>query len=137
MMMLWRPFDLPRFDLTRFERHFANADGSSESLFRPAVDVVENEDHFLLSADLPGVKQQDIDVRVEDGYLTLKGKREQLKTDEQNGYSERRFGSFERRFRLGDAIDAEGIEARYDAGVLTLTLPKRAERKPRQIAIKN
>ncbi|MCA9665070.1 MAG: Hsp20/alpha crystallin family protein [Myxococcales bacterium] len=133
MLTRYNPF------FSTFDRFFEHTNGRSEAVFTPAVDLLEKEDHFLLVADLPGVKQDAIELVVKDGTLTLTGKREEASEQEREGmiYRERRAGSFTRTVKLGDAIDVNAIEAKYDAGVLTVTLPKRAEVKPRQIKINN
>jgi len=104
---------------------------------RPDVDVVEEEQRYLLRADLPGFEEKDIDLRVVDGALILSGKREQSR--EQNvgtvTCAERRYGSFCRQFALGGSVDESKIEASYKNGVLTVALPKRDEAKPRQIPV--
>ena len=105
--------------------------------FAPSVDIEENEDHFLISADLPGVSEQDIEVKVHEGVLLLSGKRE-VSTEEKSDsgyYRERRFGSFHRSFTLGNGVDAGKIEATYANGVLTVRLPKSEKAKPRQIPV--
>ena len=128
------------FKLTAFARLFdlRPFDGRGERFFNPAVDLVEKDDHFLLTADLPGVKQEDIELTVKDGVLSLSGKREELTEEERDGaiYRERRAGSFTRTVKLGDVVDAEAIEAKFEGGVLTVTLPKRPEVKPKEIAVK-
>lgn len=105
--------------------------------FNPAVDIKEEEERYLIEADLPGLEEKDIEVKVHDGTLVLSGKRETVTEEkkENSSYSERRFGSFCRTFRLGRNVDPEGIEASYKSGVLTVSLPKREETKPRQIPI--
>jgi len=108
----------------------------------PSVDVAETDKAFEITAELPGMGEEDIDVNLSDGILTLKGeKREESKQeDEAKGYylSERRYGSFQRAFRLPDGVDQEGIEAHFDKGVLKVTLPKTPEaaKQQRKIAIK-
>jgi HSP20 family protein len=139
----WRP----TWGLTRRERDFddlfhglvSNGELVNYRNFNPAVDIVEEEDRFLIKADLPGMAENDIDVKVHDGVLVLSGKREETKEERTEGgfYSERRYGSFCRQFTLGSSVDAQKIEASYDKGVLTVSLPKKEETKPRQIAISN
>ena len=136
-MTRWRPFGT-----TRFERdcdalfNTFRSDGELAA-FNPAVDIVEEEDRFLIKADLPGVSQKAIEIKVHDGVLLLSGKREETREEkgEKSYYSERRQGSFRRNFNLGDKVDASKIEAKYDSGVLTVTLPKKEETKPRQIEV--
>jgi HSP20 family protein len=105
--------------------------------FAPAVDIEEKADHFLVSADLPGVSEKDIEVKVQDGVLLLSGKRESSKEQktESGFYRERSYGSFCRSITLGEGVDAAKIEAAYKNGVLTVKLPKKEEAKPRQIPV--
>ena len=91
----------------------------------PPFDIVETDAAFLVSGDLPGLAQKDIEVRVEDGMLTVRGERKPAEAAERFGRRERAHGRFERRFRLSDAVDADAIEASYADGVLVLELPKR------------
>jgi HSP20 family protein len=102
-----------------------------------AVDVEEQDESYVLKADLPGVAQKDIQVSVHDGVLTLTAQREDAKSEEgkRRWHRERRFGQVTRRFNLGPGIDATKIEATHENGVLTLSLPKREESKPRQIRV--
>lgn len=134
MLTLWNPRGLS--DLRRELDELFDFD-RTVSLGVP-VDVEEYEDRFVLTADLPGMTEKDIEVKVEDGVLTLSGQRDQTKesTDKARRYRERRFGSFERRFTLGPAVDAAKIEAKYNNGVLTLELPRKEETKPRQITVR-
>ena len=103
----------------------------------PAVDIREEEDRYLLKADLPGVKAEDIDVTMEDGVLTIQGSRRSEKTDEQAGYKryERVQGSFLRRFTLPETADAENISARCADGILEVVIPKMPEVKARRITV--
>ena len=135
MFMIRRPYGYPSFyrDLDR-----AVSTTSEETpSWTPSVDIREEEDHYLLMADLPGVDRENIEVKVEDDTLLLSGNREALGEESGEGYaySERRFGSFARRFNLGKGVYAAGIEASYKDGVLTVTIPKKEEVKPRQIPV--
>ncbi len=105
--------------------------------FRPAVDIEEDESRFTIQADLPGVREEDIEITVHEGTLVLSGKREHSKEEERDGsiYRERRVGTFCRQFRLGSHVAQDGIEASYNDGVLTVVLPKKQEVLPRQIPI--
>jgi HSP20 family protein len=110
------------------------------SLWYPRVDLQEHDQEFVLVADLPGMKQEDINITVENNILTLQGKRvvEHSAQDGQNGYtqySERMFGTFCRRFTLGAAVDADRISATYKAGVLEVHIPKTAAAQPKRIAV--
>lgn len=134
----WRP----TWGMTRWERDlddlFRGFVSNGELVhFSPAVDIVEEEDRYLIKADLPGMAENEIEVKVHDGVLVLSGKREETKEEkkEDGFYRERRYGSFCRQFTLGSSVDAQKIEASYEKGVLTVSLPKKEETKPRQIEI--
>ena len=105
--------------------------------FAPAFEVKETQDAFVLKADVPGLEEKDLDVAIDKGVLTVSGSRaaEQRKDGEAYSVYERQFGSFSRSFSLPDVADAERVEAKLAAGVLTLTIAKKAEAKPRKIAI--
>ncbi len=107
-----------------------------------ALDIAENEDRYLVTAVVPGVTPEDIDVTVEDGVLTIRG--EVKKEFEESGEEEhswrfhireRRFGQFQRSLRLPNDVDLDGIQARHENGLLTLVLPKSEAAKPRRISI--
>lgn len=103
----------------------------------PAVDIFEHEGNLVLKAELPGVDPKDVDVRVENNVLTLRGERkfESEVKREQYHRVERAYGSFSRSFTLPNAVDTEKIKAEYKDGVLRVTLPQREEAKPKQIAV--
>ena len=154
-MMLWRPTQDPWSPFTGiaslqtemdrlFHTYFGNmlSSGASESLGYPRVDLQEHDQEFVLVADLPGMKQEDINVTVEDNVLTLQGKREVEHTAEngQNGYvqySERAYGSFCRRFTLGAAVDADKITATYTNGVLEVHIAKTPAAQPKRITVQS
>lgn len=108
------------------------------SAFAPSFEVKETADSFVVKADLPGVVESDLDINVHNNVLTVTGARqaEERKEGESFQLYERQFGSFSRSFSLPDMADGERIEAKLDAGVLTLTIAKKAEAKPRKIALK-
>jgi len=108
------------------------------SAFSPAIEVKETIDAFVLKADIPGVEEKNLDVSVHNGTLTLSGHRasEERKEGESYALYERQFGSFSRSFALPDMADGERIDAKLENGVLTVTIAKRSEAKPRKIAIK-
>ena len=115
-------------------------DGSNvvTSRWTPAVDIKENSEQFVITADIPGVEPKDIEVTMENGVLTIKGERRLEARDEgDNGYRrvERAYGSFYRRFTLPDTADAEAIAASGKHGVLEVVIPKRAALQPRRIAV--
>lgn len=108
---------------------FGNGDTLAASIstdWAPAVDIVEEEDCFKIEADLPDVNKEDIHVSVDNGVLTLTGTRSQEKETKKRRYhrTERSWGSYERSFRLPDQVDAENVDAQFNKGVLTLTVPK-------------
>jgi HSP20 family protein len=110
---------------------------ASGRTFAPPVDINENEDAFVVTAELPGTKAEDVQVEVHDGVLTLRGEKRSERTTEKEHarYVERCFGSFSRAFRLPENADPDKVEAGYGDGVLTLTIGKRAEAKPRTVEI--
>ncbi|MFW6210624.1 MAG: Hsp20/alpha crystallin family protein [bacterium] len=122
-----------------FFDEFFTSDLPSSKL-SPAVDIVENNDNYMVKADLPGMKQEDIKIEVDDGVLRITGERkhEETKDDEKRKYHyyERSYGSFERRFMLPKDIDTEKIDAKYENGELSLTIPKTEAKKPKEIKIK-
>jgi HSP20 family protein len=95
----------------------------------PAVDVTESEKAYEITAELPGMDEKNIEVKVADGSLTIKGEKQEEKEEKKKDYylHERHFGSFERRFGLPDGVDAGKIEAAFKKGILTVTLPKKPE----------
>jgi len=111
---------------------------STASDWVPAVDIKEDDKHFTITADLPGVDAKDIDVHAENGVLTICGERESEKKEEREGYKriERSYGSFFRRFSLPDTADTDKISAKADNGVLTVTIPKHAKVLPKKIEVK-
>jgi HSP20 family protein len=103
----------------------------------PSVDIFETEDALTLKADLPEVKIEDIDVRVENQTLTLRGQRKFAKEENIKGYHriERSYGEFVRSFAVPSTVDTEKVQADYKNGVLTIALPKKEAAKPRQVKI--
>ena len=103
----------------------------------PPVDIKETENELVFKADIPDVELKDIDVRLENGNLTIRGERKFEHKDEKGGWHrvERSYGSFERVFTLPDTVDPDGVKADYKNGTLTLTLPKKEIAKPRQIKV--
>jgi HSP20 family protein len=103
------------------------------------LDVVENEDEFVVKASIPGINPDDLEITFTDHNLTIKGEIKDDRNVEESRYHlrERRFGRFERRLYLPTEVNADQIEASYDAGVLSLRLPKSEEVKPKRISIKS
>jgi HSP20 family protein len=106
--------------------------------WNPKVDIFENKENLFLEAELPGMKQEDFDLTIEDNVLTLKGERKfEKKTDDENYHRvERAYGSFARSFTLPQTVSADGAKAEFNDGVLRVALPKREEAKARKIEIK-
>lgn len=107
----------------------------------PSVDFVEKDDAFTVTAEMPGMTDKDIDVSVSDDTLTIKGEKKEEREEKDKHYflSERRYGSFQRSFRLPASVDRDSIDAQFENGVLTVSLPKSREAKARQkkIAVKS
>jgi HSP20 family protein len=142
--------------MNRFEQHFRGATALQEQINRmfgdvvgraheesnltpwaPAVDIYETEHELVVKADLPDVNPQDLDIRVENNILTIRGERKfENKVSEENYLRvERAYGSFSRSFSLANSVKSDAIKADYQNGVLTLSIPKREEAKPKQIKV--
>ena len=119
----WRaPFRRATFDIEPlWRREFSFA--------APAVDIAEKDNAYEITADLPGIDEKNVEVQVANGTLTIKGEKKEEKEEKKKDYylQERRFGSFERSFGVPEGVDADKIEASFKKGVLTVTLPKKAE----------
>ena len=104
----------------------------------PKVNIVENADEFLLTAEVPGMVEKDIHVEIKDGVLSLRGDVTEEKMDEKENYriNEFRSQSFERSFRLGDQVDPEKIVAKLEKGILRVSLAKKEITKPKKVEIK-
>lgn len=106
--------------------------------FVPAVDVSEDEDGYVVRAELPGVKKEDIDVTLEEGLLTISAETKSESEDKDEGRvirQERRYGKYSRSLRLGTQVDEGKVKANYKDGILELALPKSEAVKPRRIAV--
>jgi HSP20 family protein len=127
------PFQVAR-DLLSWDPFFG---GRQVSAFAPAFEVKETNEAFVLKADVPGVVEADLDIGVHNNVLTVSGTRhaEERKEGDSFALYERQYGSFSRSFALPDTADGERIEAKLEAGVLTLSIWKKAEAKPRKIAL--
>ena len=140
----WEPFrdlvtaqrDFDRMFREAFTGQLGDAELSTRS-WAPPVDIYETEDAIVLKAELPGVDPKDVEVRVEDNTLYLKGERQFEKEVKEQNYHrvERSYGSFARSFSLPNSISADKVKAEYKDGLLTLTMPKREEAKPKTIKI--
>ncbi|HLI76697.1 MAG TPA: Hsp20/alpha crystallin family protein [Acidobacteriaceae bacterium] len=121
---------------------FARPEGDSTELtagnFVPPVDVYEDAQHLVLKFEVPGIKPEDLDIRVENRTLTVRGERKWNNEQKEENFHrvERRYGSFVRSFTLPNTVDTENIQAQSEHGVLELTLNKKPEAKPKQIQVK-
>ncbi len=135
---LFDPFEAMR-DLMRWDPFAELAPGSGPGIaFMPSFDVKETSDGYVFTADLPGVKESDLEVSLTGNRLTVSGKREEEKKQQDvRWYAyERSYGSFSRSFTLPEGIDGEHVGAELKDGVLRVTIPKRPELKPRKIDLK-
>ncbi len=121
---IWRsPFGRSLFDMEPFRRAQATFGAV------PAVDVMQTDKGYEITAELPGMEEKDIDVKLADGILTIRGEKRDEKEEKKNDYyvRERSFGSFERSFQVPENVDTDKVSASFKKGVLTVMLPKSAE----------
>jgi HSP20 family protein len=136
----WEPFR-GSYDsqLNRLFSDFFGRTSQEQNLtpWAPAVDIFEGEHELVVKADLPDIRPEELDVRVENNILTIRGERKfEKKMDEKNYLRvERSYGSFARSFSLANTVNTDAIKADYKDGVLTLSIPKREEAKPKQIKV--
>ena len=145
-LIRWEPFRDFVTLRDRMDRLFGEAAGRSwpteegltTGVWNPPVDVFESNDSIVLKADLPEVNKDEVDISVDGNVLTIRGerKREQEVKEKEFYRMERSYGTFTRSFTLPGTVDPEKIEAGFAGGVLTVTLPKREEAKPKQIRVK-
>ena len=117
---------------------FAGDNGTvTAASFAPAVDVYENGEKVVLKLDIPGIKEEDLDIRVENQTLSVRGERRFDSEEKEENFHriERRYGSFFRSFSLPTTVDTENVQANYNAGVLKLELKKKASAQPKQIKV--
>jgi HSP20 family protein len=128
--------DFNRFISEGFSRLFGGGEPSTRT-WAPPVDIYETDNALVLKADLPGVDPKDVEIRVENGVLYLKGERKFEKEVKEEDYHrvERSYGAFTRSFSLPSSINTEQVKAEYKDGQLTLTMPKREEAKPKTVKI--
>jgi HSP20 family protein len=139
----WEPFREFSTLQDRMNRLFRDSfgEGREEALttstFAPAVDVYEDEHSTTLKIEVPGIHEEDIDVRIENNTLTVHGDRKFEKEEKEENYRrvERQYGSFTRSFTLPNTLSTEDVVANYDKGVLKIKLAKKAEAKPKQIKV--
>ncbi|PYT49973.1 MAG: molecular chaperone [Acidobacteria bacterium] len=138
----WEPFRGVNTLQDQFNRLFNDVfdrkgEESSLTAWAPAVDIYETEHELVVKADLPEVDPKDLDIRVENNILTIRGERKFEKKVNEDNYLrvERAYGSFARSFTLANTVNSDAIKGDYQNGVLTLTIPKREEAKPKQIKV--
>ncbi|MBM3304614.1 MAG: Hsp20/alpha crystallin family protein [Candidatus Aminicenantes bacterium] len=139
----WDPFGDFVTLRDRMNRLFEDMSGSKEEkdlmtrAWAPSVDIYENENEVVLCAEIPGVEEKDVEIKVEDNNLIIKGERKFEKEAKEENYHriERSYGSFFRSFALPPYIDQDKIEAEHENGVLRVRMPKKAELKPRKVKI--
>src|SRR5256886_5753135 len=136
----WHPFGRPTTLQDQVNRLFNDVlertgEESSLTAWAPAVNIYETEHELVVKADLPEVDPKELDIRVENNILTIRGERKFEKNVHQENYLrvERAYGSFARSFTLANTVNSEAIKADYQNGVLTLSIPKKEEAKPKQI----
>ncbi len=143
---MWRPFEALRNEVDRLFEDFDGGRGprslfdlspfgrSEMAVSAPAVDVAEKENEYEITAELPGMDEKDIEVKLANGGLLIRGEKKAEKEEKKKDYfvSERRYGAFERYFGLPDGVDTDKIAASFKKGVLTITLPKTPEAKKQE-----
>jgi HSP20 family protein len=137
-VQVWEPFRSFRPFYKGFDGFLDDAAATAtEGTWHPSVDVFENENGYVLKAELPGVNKDDINLDINNKALTLKGEKKFEEKTEKDNYVriERSYGSFTRTFALPDKVDTENIKANYKDGVLEITLPKKEEAKPKEIKV--
>jgi HSP20 family protein len=134
----WTGFRELESQLDRIFHGNATPVRNTAGVWAPAVDIYETAEAYVLHADLPGMTKEDIEVQVLEDQVAIRGNRKRVQPTEEKGFHrlERAEGRFERSFRIKGGIDASRVEARFENGVLTVTLPKPEEAKPRQVEIK-
>lgn len=112
-------------------------DGTYGDFWTP-IDIVEKDDAYIVEAEIPGMKKEDVKITIENNVLTIQGEKQQKKDEKDQNYrrSERVFGSFIRSFSLPSSVKVNEIDAKYQDGVLRITLPKAEEAKPKKIEVK-
>lgn len=120
-----------------FNRTQGDNDLVSTAAFVPPVDIYEDEHRIVLKLEVPGMKENELDIQLENNVLTVKGERKFEKEEKEENFHriERRYGSFYRSFTVPNTVNTENVRAGYDAGVLRIELEKRAEAKPKQIKV--
>jgi HSP20 family protein len=142
MITRWDPFREMATLQDRMNRLFQDFGRGNEELmtagsFVPPVDIYEDEHSITVKMEIPGIDEKDLDIRLENSTLTVRGERKFEKEEKEENFQriERRYGSFTRSFTLPNTVDTENVDASYDNGILKLRLAKRAEARPKQIKV--
>jgi HSP20 family protein len=142
-MIRWNPYQNVNTLQDQFNRLFESSlsnrgtEATTLTTWAPAVDIYETENELVLKADLPDINEKDLDVRVENNMLSIRGERKFETSVKEDNYLriERSYGSFSRSFSLPNTVSTDAVRAEYRNGVLTVSLPKRAEAKPKQVKV--
>ncbi|MBV8147224.1 MAG: Hsp20/alpha crystallin family protein [Gammaproteobacteria bacterium] len=136
-MVRYEPWTLVSRLQRQLDRALGEVANGATVSWIPHVDVREEDERFVVVADLPGVENKDIEITAEKGVLTIKGERRSEQKSSKDGYEsfERATGTFLRRFTLPESVDAEAIKATHVNGVLELSIPKRPTAQPRRISV--
>ena len=140
-IMPWRPLHQtltnPRAVDQMLASVFGNGSAQTTSEFAARLDLAENDDEIRVRVEVPGVAPEDLEINVNGQVLAISGEKKDERAEEQNGhrYSERRFGSFKREVRLSSTVDVSAVSAEHLNGVVTITLPRAPEAKPRRIPV--
>jgi HSP20 family protein len=136
-LLRWNPFrDIDTLQ-SQLNQIFDGIEPASTGGFIPPVDIYEDANHIVLTVEAPGLKQEDLKIQLENNVLTVRGERkfEQEAKEKNYHHIERRYGSFARTFTLPTTVDADKVQASYDAGLLRIELGKKAEAQPKQIPV--
>ena len=139
-LIRWEPvreLNTIQSEMNRLFNSFFDTPDARTRRWVPAMDLVERDEHFVLRVDLPGLTEADVKVELEDNVLTIAGERKQEEDHRADGYYrlERAFGAFSRSLTLPEGVDADAVAARFENGVLEVSVPKPEQRKPRRVSI--
>jgi len=125
-------------EFNRFFEDFGLGSAVAQEDFSPAMDIRETDEAYIVEADVPGIKREDVKIEINDDVLTIKGERKVEQEENKKDYRriERQYGSFRRSVSIPSGIQHDAVEAKFDDGVLRVTLPKREDTKPRRIKVK-
>ncbi len=134
----FHPFEDIHHHLDHWAESFGGSQETAPRSWVPVVDIFERGEDIVVRAELPDVRKEDLDLKVENNVLTLRGEKRRDETVQQENYhrSERHYGKFSRSFKLPSSVDTSHIQARYENGVVEIVIPKAEEAKPKQIEVK-